>query len=206
MLRVSIVLAGTVCIAPAVAIAGEQLFNTTDKVSTRNPQSIREFKDGCERRAVFTTFQQADIFRVVSALKCQRFLGQLALLPQLKKGSGKRSFFPGTRLRSSCHVQHGVCRASFNTSTKYSIPLVLLWNTPIHPHCRKQVREREDDLVRSSSRTKRRSNAGLANVSCLIMSIPRSSLRKLDSRIPLVVRRPRCHSAWRYAGRRVRCL
>jgi hypothetical protein len=175
MLRVSFVLSGTVRIAPAVAIAGEQFFNTIDKVSTRNSQSICEFKDGCERRAVFTAFQQADVFGVVSALKCQRFLCQLALLPQLKEDSGKCTLFPGTRLRSSCHVQNGVCRDSFNTSTKYSIPMLFLgfsWNTLTYPRCRKEVRERTHELVRSSSRTNRRSNGGSADVNCLMMSIP----------------------------------
>jgi hypothetical protein len=155
MLRISIGLAGTVCIAPAVAISGEQLFNTIDKIGTRNPQSICKFKDGGERRAVFTTFQQADVFRVVSALKCQRFLGQLALLTQLKEGPGKCSFFPGTRLRSSCHVQHGVCRDSFNTSTKYSIPVFSRFFSGTLSYILAVVSrmgERKDELVRSSSR------------------------------------------------------
>jgi len=108
-------------ISPAVTVARQQLFNPCHQVCSSGVQSLRQFEDGCQRWAVFFTFQEADVFGMVAAFKREFLLRQIAFLTQLEQDSRERTLLPRNRFVATRHEQHGVWKESMNSSTKYSI-------------------------------------------------------------------------------------
>src|SRR5690348_6651085 len=104
------------------ARSGKNSLDTSHDLCSRYFKHISKFKNGSERRAVLSSFQQADVLRVISALKRKRFLRQMTLLSKLTEHSCKGSLLRRALFVLSCHLQLRGSFLSVNTSTKYSIP------------------------------------------------------------------------------------
>ena len=58
----------------ASAIGRQEAFDAADEIGTGDVKSPRNLKDSGERRAIFTSFEKANVFRMVSAVESERFL------------------------------------------------------------------------------------------------------------------------------------
>jgi len=58
----------------ASAIGRQEAFDAADEIGTGDVKSSRNLKDSGERRAIFASFEKANVFRMVSAVKSERFL------------------------------------------------------------------------------------------------------------------------------------
>ena len=116
-------LAKSAGISSPIAVAWKQLLDSLDELCPGNMQRVRQFKNRCKRRAIFTALKKANVLGMVAALECEGFLRQFAFVAQLEQGPSERSLFPRVRFVSSLHAQLGVCALSNNSSTKYSIHL-----------------------------------------------------------------------------------
>jgi hypothetical protein len=88
-------------VATSSAISREKGFDTADKVRSGRAECSRDLENGSQGRAVLTSFEKAYVFRVVSAVKGQRFLSHATFVTQGHQHTGKGSLLKGSTVISA---------------------------------------------------------------------------------------------------------
>jgi len=64
------------------AIGRQEALDAADEVGAGDVKCSGDLKDGGERRAIFASFEKANVFRMVSAVESERFLRDSTLFSQ----------------------------------------------------------------------------------------------------------------------------